>query len=374
MSNNKKQIKVVRRTDRSTQNDQNSRPKKRERVNMNVPIVQSIERDDPGDQLSKIATMGYGKVLASYPSVMNFASVYSDPFSTLSARIPMLPLMPSKLVRFVVTGSSVISNAKTGWVAVFPENMVTTAASVSVNLLTGGPTFFSGVSGTDYFSTATNSPYPYATYDYNNVNGLCMRLVSCGIRVRYQGTTLQSSGDWYAVQTNPRQTVAGLGTTSINKFPGNKTGAFNNGAWHAYTRHITSNQDFNFLSNIFGTGWVDSVSGLVVAQDAVPYMGMIFNGSAGEPFEYEAAVHAELVGPNLDYTGLQNPHVKETEEVVTGFAKKRHKDRTTKDHTVGVPAESKIGKIANIIKETAEQQFPLASNAIKIIGSLYSDK
>lgn len=69
---------------------------------------------DIGDQLSSVVQRGVGGTLRMYPSCVDFARVYADPFSTTSARIPVLPLLPSKLVRFNYIGSSVISNTGTG--------------------------------------------------------------------------------------------------------------------------------------------------------------------------------------------------------------------------------------------------------------------
>ena len=362
----------------------NNKQKKQQKQNKNTNKKQIIVKRknvgfddimDPGEQLSKIASVGYGKVLASYPSVLNFATVYADPFLSTSARLPMLPLLSSKLVRFVASGSSVISNVGVAWVSVFPERMVTTLNSASANTLTGGPTFFSGINGTDFKNFSTNSPYPIGAFQYNDINSLMFRIVACGIRMRYQGTNLNAAGDWYAVQTSPRQSVAAMDESNVAKFPGNKTGKFSTGGWFAYHRHITCPQDFMYINwDTHQANWVDAISGATVLQDNTPYIGIIARGTAGQPYEYEVVVHAELVGPNLDYTGLGNPHTKETEQVVSSFAKVRNRDRTTVDHVTNVPTESKVSKVIDIIKKGVEQEFPLVSNALKLVGTIAFDK
>lgn len=338
--------------------------------NRNVSIAQSVDPNvDMGNQLSAIARHGYGKVLAQFPSVLNFAQVYADPFSTISARIPMLPLQPSKLSRYTISGTGVIASSGTGWVACNPENMVTQAFSVFNNDNTGGPAFFAG----GYVPHPTNSPYLPSTFDFGDNRSLSMRVVATGIRVRYQGTVLQASGDWYAVQTNPRQTLSGIDPSGVIKFPGNKTGGFKGAGWHAYTRHITSPIDFTFLQ-WKDPYWVDSVSGNQVIQDNAHYLGMIFTGTPLQTYEFEVTAHFELCGPNLDYTGLQNPHASGTEQVVSAFGKVRHRDRTTPDHVSNLPSESKLSKVVSIIKDGVEREFPLVGSAIKLFTTLMNDK
>lgn len=299
----------------------------------NAPTVSSPV--DLGDQLSSVVKNGYGATLRMYPSCVDFARVYADPFSIESARIPHLPLLPSKLVRFTGQGSTVVSSSGYVWLAIQPEAMVSNFNStVYFSTASGGPSFFSGIDGTNYSGITTNSSYPLSAFYYGNQNSLMLRVVASGLRMRYQGTVLNASGDWYAVQTDPRQNIAGIDTSAIQKFPGNKTGAFNNGGWKAHVRHITSNTDFNYLQfNSTTNTWVDAITGTDINGVENCYMGIIASAIAGQPIEFETVVHAELVGPNLDYTGLGQVHHEDTHQVISSFTKLRQKDRLTIDNT-----------------------------------------
>lgn len=336
------------------------KPKNKPKTNR-VPMTQVLDnKSDPGNQLASIVNNGYGKTLSMFPSCVDFARVYADPFSTASARIPILPLLPSKLVRTTVTASSVIASSGVGWVACDPEAMVSSANSVFVSAAAGGPAFFTGT----WNNVQTNSSYSRTAFEYGEPTSLMMRVVATGIRVRYQGTVLNAAGDWYGLQTNPRQTVNAMSVDSVTKFPGNKTGPFRSGAWHSYCRHITSQQDFIYLQWNSETGsWVDAATGNPVTNSGGSYMGIIFSGIASQPFEYEVTCHAELVGPNLDYTGLSHPHTEDVTNVVSSFARLRHKDRTTPDNVAHIPTENKVGRVMNIIADGLETQFPILKSA-----------
>jgi hypothetical protein len=91
-------------------NNQRNKNKPLPKRNAQRPMNQIVKTNDIGDQLSSVVKNGYGKTLSMYPSCVDFARVYADPFSTIGARIPELPLLPSKLVRFSYSGTSVISN------------------------------------------------------------------------------------------------------------------------------------------------------------------------------------------------------------------------------------------------------------------------
>jgi hypothetical protein len=246
------------------------------------------------------------------------------------------------------------------------------ASSIVFNTAAGGPAFFSGTSGTAYNGASTNSSYPTSAFEYGETNSLMLRIVACGLRVRYQGTVLNAAGDWYGIQTNPRQDLSGFDVGGINKFPGNKTGSFKSGQWHTYCRHITSQQDFVYLQfNSTTASWVDALSGQSVLEDDTYYMGIIFSGIAAQPYEIDATVHAELVGPNLDYTGITTPHRSGTEDVIHSFSKLRVRDRTTKDHVSDVPSTSKLSKIFGIIKDGVEKEFPIIGSGIKLFNTLF---
>lgn len=350
---NKKRVEVIRKVPNNTK-----------KIKINQPgILQSVDTVDPiGKQLSSIVEQGYGATLKMYPSVVNFASVYADPFTTLSARIPMLPLLPSKLIRVSAAGNGVISNASTGWVYGSPEDFCTnTSSSCYYNTNTSGPNFGSGSA----IPIQSNSPYSYASFTYNVQNALSMRCVAFGIRVRYQGTVFNASGDWYACQTVPRIDLNGISTASIQNIPGNKTGQFRGPNWNTYCRQLNSNSDFNYLSNIVGTGWVDATTGTQVYAADINYIGIIFSGTIAQPYEWEIVGHYELVGPNLDYTGLGNPHTDDTEKVVKSFSNLRHKDRTTRDHVSNVP--NKTQNLVKVLKDGVEKQFPLVGDRKSVV-------
>jgi len=319
---------------------------------------------------------GYGKTLQMYPSTAQFASVYADPFLATSARIPAFPLVASQLTRTYSSSKGVLNVNGNGWITVQPANNVTydqPAASFS-QLSTAADVFQYGGTGTGF--SYTDSEFQASDFNVaNNSTNRAFRPVALGIRVRNIGTILSSAGTCYTLQMSPKtmnDDVLNLGVADIKKQPGFKEYTFRDDKWHSVTRHITqvedlkyqgystAHSDFVYLDQDEGATSVDRTF------DSQYNLGIYMTGSPGQAFEFEVVGHYEIIGPNLARRAIVAADTKGVEHVASSFAKRRHQDTMTKDHSVGVPHSSPGGWI-DILKRGAEQLLPMIPSILAMI-------
>ena len=199
-----------------------------------------------------------------------------------------------------------------------------------------------------------------------------MRIVALGLRVRYTGTTLNSAGEVFSAQTNPRITMNGYGIDDFKKQQSWKTKSFAVRDWFGVTRMITSKLDSEFLCLSPGGGsWVTADGGLST-NETVNYLSIIMQGTPGVPFEFEAVCHFEVIGPNLDTQALTNLDTTGTEAVISSLHRERAKDNNTPDHMMSKSGSQKVGGVLNLLKEGAKRLIPVIGTAFPQIAPLTS--
>jgi hypothetical protein len=353
----------------SKQNVNNNNKKNKKQNKKNTPnnnVVPKINRFKPsidlGTQLSNVVKHGYGATLATYPSVVNFAHVYGFPFSNEEARLPFLPVYSSKVVKSVLKGIGQLNNAGIGFISYCPETMmVNDVDSVWWSDQSTSPSTISKA-GPGAHSPAQKTTFKESAFwiqsDATAIQG---RVVSSGIRVKYIGTVLDAAGTFYSGQTNPRISLDSFSATGMENIPGYKEAPFRTGGWHTLTRHISSEEDKQFLQLNKESGiWVDATSRFNVMGANLNYMGAIFNGTGNAKFEFEVATHFEVVGPNLDSVAITQIDSGTGEKVINELAEKRHIDNSTPDHFATPQGPVKQGAVGGLFRSIAKKALPLA--------------
>ena len=291
---------------KSKQNVRKQGAQKRAKTNPGV-VKNNGNLGNYGSQMKSVVKNGLGATLRMYASTVHFGEVYTFPWSKVGARLPLLPIYPTKLVRSVLSGNGILNNTGIGFITCTPGEMATNnVPAVFWSNNASSPPFVHNdhTTYTIGYASASKTPYGYADYFWGQPNSQSMRMVALGIRVRYTGTTLNSAGEVYNAQTNPRVTMNTYGIDDFRKQQSWKTKSFAERDWFGITRMITSKLDCEFLQR-------DSVSGLWVTADgklstneSVNYMGLIMQGTPGVPFEFEVVAHFEVIGPNLESQAL----------------------------------------------------------------------
>jgi len=315
-----------------------------------------------GDQIISQMQHGYGKTLQMVPTTANFAKVYSDPFTKESARIPVFPIVSSQLERFFCSGSSVANAQGYGWITVTPSFTMTNVGGVAVSTAASGNSILSS----NWDTIGTSSPYKAG--DFAEGTGyFSARIVSAGIRIRYTGTTLNSSGQVYCFQMSPLGTSnASLTIPEIKQIPGYKQYAFNNSNWHTLTRHVMSTEDTWFMNYNPTLDRFEYANSDNSSDDNNNRLGIIFLAYPGASFDWEYVVHVELIGRKLSRQGVGIPDTQGFESTVGTFAKLRHQDTTTKDHNAGGTWSTLVG----LLKKGVKTLVPMIPSALEKLSML----
>lgn len=336
-----------------------------------------------GSQINNVLKQGLGATLRSIPSALDFARVYADPFSTRGARLPILPIYSTKLLRTRSTGTGILNTNGFGWVSCVPYAAAgSDLISVYYSNAAGSPPQIEG-SGT-IGTASSNSSYTSSSYSGpTNENGLGVRCVAFGVRVRFTGTDLNASGVGSCAQLNPRQSMNGYGQTDISKQQGYKEWSFASRRWFSCCRQITNAIDNSYY--YYGSGgWEPLDFGVTSSDENSNYMSIFLTGVGGQSFEWEVVGHYEVIGPNLDTQDVTELDSSGSEAVITHFAQLRHKDNTTQDHMVPSMGGSSspmswsktIGSIANKVSPLLNLipgVGPIASGLATSLGKALSE-
>lgn len=322
----------------------------------------AANRGDYGGQLTNVVQKGLGATLRMYPETINFAEVYTDPFSIKEARLPFLPIYSTKVVRSIVRANGAIGTNGFGFVQCVPMWGATTdvpSVYFSGSSFTGVATALAGTGVLN--TTATKIGYTSSSYDVSNINSFAVRCVSYGVRVKYTGTELNSAGEWFAAQSNPRVSLNGFSSDALRKVQGHKSSTFADREWHVYTRMITSRMDAEYMQ-LNGGVWNPTCFPGTITYELNPYMAVIIQGTAGGTFDIEVAGHYEVIGPNLDVEKVGRCDEFNAQSIVSTGMKLRHKDNTTVDHTSPKKNESTDVKLMNFLKEGAKRLIPIVGD------------
>lgn len=213
----------------------------------------------------------------------DYAAALVDPFDGPMACVPSsYPPIPSFKTRVWNRGFSTVGAAGIGFVTVRPSGIVSsdsTGISFSTSAYAGAgfPTTFVETGVT---SAATNAPFANASFGETTL-GTQYRLVSAGVRVWYQDTELNLSGEMLAVRQPDNQTLAGLSYAQVQGFPG--------------TRRVRVGSDRAPLD----CTWVPVKPSELEYNGTftnLPSMGILFSSVNGVKFGYEVYAIVEYIG------------------------------------------------------------------------------
>lgn len=315
-------------------------------------VVQNATSGNYGQQMKSVVQKGLGATLRMYPTTANFGYVYMDPFTITQARLPVLPIYATKLVRSVAGGNGIINSTGIGFVGVRPgQTLANDFPAVYYSNDPSSPPFFTDNAQTYNIGTASvnKQPFTIASLAAGLENSVAGRIVALGIRVRYTGTELNKAGTWYSGQNNPKISLDAFGIDDVKKIQGYKEGSFGQRSWVALTRHITTNVDKEFMQvqdNVFKT--VDSQT---FTKEENMYMGIIMQGTPGQSYEWEVVSHIEYIGINLDSQAVTNLDTAGSEMIISEATKRRHKDNTTKDHLVSGNGQSNVSSLVPFLQK-----------------------
>jgi len=325
-------------------------------------------RNDYGGQLISTMQKGYGATLRMYPTTLAFAKVYLDPFSLLEARLPLLPIYSTKCIRTYASGTGAIGTNTFGFITTIPMNgIVNNNLSVyySSSAFTG--VSISRVAGGVLSTAATKTPYLASSFDPGVVNGNALggRIVAYGIRIKNTTTVLQSSGEWFACQMNPKSSMDAFDSGTIKKIQGFKQDTFRDPSFHVYNRMITSRNDAEFLAwNTTSATW-NLINPGASSDENINYLSCAVVGVPGSTFDFEVVGHYEIIGPNLDVEEVSPIDEGSTHEIVNEGTKKRHRNTTQEDHVSPVKKnEDEVSKFTNFMKGVAKTAIPVLGDFV----------
>ena len=218
------------------------------------------------------------------PCVRDYAYALVDPFDGPLTCVPSaFPPIPSFKARVWNKGFVTVGTGGVGYILVNPQRL---AVSDSGSIWRSGPTYagagFPATSGTVGNVVAnTNAPYAQASIA-ETAYGTQYRVVSAGIRVWYQDTELNLSGEMLGVRQPDNQTLVNAPYDTIQGFPG--------------TRRVANDSERNPLS----------VTWLPVKPSELEYsgaplagaesLGIMFTGVNGVRYGYDVYAIVEYIG------------------------------------------------------------------------------
>jgi len=317
-------------------------------------------------------TQGIGKTLMMNPDVRNFLLVYTDPFRSIPARLPVWPTQICQLVRVVLNGQGTSGSDGTLFVMFSSSRAVMNdQPAVEVSKSTSAGVIFSSE------STNYTVPGPYDSTYFNpdlngGVNAHAFRVVSSGCRVRFTGTAFNSGGKIRCVRNQPREIdLTGTTYNGCATIPGYKEYDLTN-QWKCVTRQITDSLDYRYIdwqaatdenNNFSGTYYVDTND---LSYDDRLNIGILGKTAAPtQPFEFEISVHYEVIGQSLAQPSRVMPQTHKIETSTTALQNLSSIDSTTPDHNVGGTEAQLIKKI-----DVGHAQSSTESSVGSTVGTL----
>jgi hypothetical protein len=211
------------------------------------------------------------------------------------ACVPDDNVLPSKKLKCFSRGTTVVGTAGYGQLFVVPLNLAN-----DVTLGYGSQASWAGAalasSGTGVTTLFRNGPYPVA--DLGN-DGVQMRVVSCGIRLRYTGTELNKGGTIYTLEHPNHGSLAGMNEIAIAAYPTART--------YPVTR--------SWISVTYAPVRAIELEYRTGAATASAFLAMLIVSEPGNTFEFE-------VYQNFEATGEVESQTKSESDIV-GFASAR---------------------------------------------------
>lgn len=244
----------------------------------------------------------------------DYAFAIGSPFHprAVGACVPTFPARISQKVTSKITLQVIVGSANFGYILVSPA----LANDVKGYYYTGA--YYTGTTvtstGTGISSGSFNN-LPYAAASFvdgtssanSSVSG---RIVSCGIRARYVGTTLNQSGTVYGLVSPDHGNLNGVNLQQVTAYRETFSRPCSR-SWSdltisaieqseceypdASTYVALGNTNLEYLTMMYPFSQQTAIEGTTLDSGAAP-MIMLFTGYAGNAYEVELILHAEYVG------------------------------------------------------------------------------
>jgi hypothetical protein len=255
--------------------------------------------------------------------------------------VPYPPATPSFKARGFLTVNGAIGTRGVGFVA-----LRGTTVSDSVCLWYTDPLF----TGTTFDTTNTvpgldtavcgNLPYAQA----NIGDGLSTRLIACGGKITYTGTTLNRGGTYYTYTDPEGEEIAYVGSTKdvsyLTSRRGCRMASVGAKSEVCYLNPIT-NSDLEYSEN--ATKWPNGVAGCTTIIAVV--------GTAGNAFRFDICIDVEYIGSTIEGTSTINPPTGPPNHVITAVGNSHSKHASSgigaaiESVAAAVGVQSAIGKV-----------------------------
>lgn len=214
--------------------------------------------------------------------VSTFFDVLADPFDEpASACLPSEPCFPSQKYKTWAKGFLTTSSANNGWICLDPGALaVSDVDSVWVTTGAVGTTqSFSPAVGTGIVALRGNSPYTAADVTGDTEDGIGIRLVALGLRVRSRANAMIRDGDTLMFAEPQHGTLAGMSASNLLAFE-DVHPEKNGDTWRSIRLCPNRPDEFNY-----GTGGSWAVC-----------IGAMFLATAGQTIDFEVCAHYEAIG------------------------------------------------------------------------------
>lgn len=267
-----------------------------------------------------IRKAGYVPVMPKF-GLSSCARLYlhalTNPFVPLStAEMPCIPdlvTLPSHKIYTLARGTMTIGTDGLGFVLVDPFTMISNTAA-SIGAITSYPVLYTtgtyannsinwhpigGVLPAGLLGALPNSPYTAATAPLSTGQ---VRLVGCGLRVRYSGNELYRGGTVTLYRSQGNLNVTNTATIpTLLQSPLSAMAPVNRG-WHSVTYLPDESTELEYHG--YGQYW-DVTQGAAASHHSLliaVQTPLVPNANVQQTFDFEVAAYFELIGSNLSLT------------------------------------------------------------------------
>jgi hypothetical protein len=283
--------------------------------------------------------------------IARYAQAMADPFSIKQTDLPHMPLLSHQSIRNYASGTFYTNDTGFGSITVHPDYCVSNDQTFAVTASSAtSPSSVVSAGTSPALQFQMNGPYDQATYQLGTEYGLQYRIVSLGIRIRYQGPVVEAAGTCYTIEMEPKASTdanpfAGFLISDIKAAPTWKEYSVMNGSWHAVTRHILSNKDFDYKgwNSVNGNmQYAELFSTTTDSLDQCSNIAIAIQGFGSQPFEFEVVCHFEVVGDGLPTRTVTSDQSKYVQKLSSNMRKVQAADNTTPSHSVDGVEEVKV--------------------------------
>lgn len=229
--------------------------------------------------------------------VRHYLEASINPFETPEGACLPADLFPLPSFKRVIycKGSMATGTTGYGFISMTPV-AASDVATINTTTSTSVMTATTVISSVTFLSGANFSNSPYAAAAFGN-NGILMRSVAYGIRIRCTSSMMNRGGSYILFEHPQHQDATGLTFTLIKSFPGAQTlgipQLIDPNQWDASvcTSGPTVPAELNYSSS--GSGPLNGLSPLIIC---------INSAVAGMTFDWECYHHVEFIGQQTTRT------------------------------------------------------------------------